>query len=254
MSASPSFGNWQPPPDVVAIGQQSPVPYVGGSEVQAGEASQKSVPDAVKAFRNMISPLHPTVTSGGMRRSPTKPNTPGRRRDLHEEGRAVDFMTTDIPDGTSLANWLVRHSAELGVQLVIWDGTQWYTSTNPRIARWQRYTGNNGHRDHVHVELSPSTAGWTKEQMEATIRGILAQEARTAVEPNPILESIDTGSGADEGLKVANVGDGDNTVLWAAGGAILVGGIGAYLIWSAVNRSAPPQIEVRANGKKRRRK
>jgi hypothetical protein len=72
---------------------------------------------------------------------------------LHGEGRACDL---GVPVGQgwakTLADALVAHSGELGVQLVIHDRKVW--SGRRPFDSWRDYTGSNPHRDHLHVELS----------------------------------------------------------------------------------------------------
>jgi hypothetical protein len=65
-------------------------------------------------------------------------------------------MTSNVERGTLLANWLVRHARELGVQQVLWRNTAWSSDSRGRSA-WSALTGHP-HEDHVHVELTPSTA------------------------------------------------------------------------------------------------
>lgn len=76
---------------------------------------------------------------------------------LHGEGRATDL---GVPPGRGrgaggwgwpLARRLVGFSAELGIQLVIFDGRVW--SGRYPDAGWRDYTGINPHEDHIHAEL-----------------------------------------------------------------------------------------------------
>lgn len=59
------------------------------------------------------------------------------------------------PRGNEVADWLVQNAAELGVQLVIWDGTIWSVARTPTGSH-RPYTGPSPHRDHLHVELNES--------------------------------------------------------------------------------------------------
>lgn len=75
----------------------------------------------------------------------------------HGEGRADDLgAPVGNPWSQGLAQWLVDHSDELGVQLVIHRGRYW-TCTQPD-AGWLPYKGTNPHNDHIHVELTPFAA------------------------------------------------------------------------------------------------
>ncbi|MEI7447948.1 MAG: hypothetical protein WCK28_23875, partial [Burkholderiales bacterium] len=118
------------------------------------------------------------VRSVGTRRSPAKASTAGRERDLHEDGRGADVMiaapATPQGDATgdALAALLISHADRLGVQLVIWRGTEWAAS---RVgAAWEDYTGAEFHRDHVHVELSPEVATWPAGTMRARLAEVAA--------------------------------------------------------------------------------
>ncbi len=84
----------------------------------------------------------------------------GRRMSVHGTGRALDiFIPTvggraDNTKGDALANWLVLNSEKIGVQLIIWDRSQW--QANGRNDR--AYSGPNPHVDHLHVEITPQAA------------------------------------------------------------------------------------------------
>lgn len=75
---------------------------------------------------------------------------------IHAEGRACDLMTYGASWGQPLADQIVAHSGELGIQCVIhrrriWSGSYPY-------AGWRTYYGANPHEDHLHVELSRQAA------------------------------------------------------------------------------------------------
>jgi Putative peptidoglycan binding domain len=76
---------------------------------------------------------------------------------LHGEGRAADL---GVPVGASwaatLADQLRVHSAELGVQCVIYNRRIW-SGSYPH-AGWRPYKGSHPHTDHLHVELSRNAA------------------------------------------------------------------------------------------------
>jgi hypothetical protein len=111
----------------------------------------------------------PGFSSGGTSRSPAKPSTAGRRRDIHEEGRAVDFMVEHVAsaEGEALANWLLANAEAIGVQGIVWNRASWYPERSPRF-RFP-YTGSSEHRDHVHAELSEGAAARTPELMRAVL-------------------------------------------------------------------------------------
>lgn len=61
-------------------------------------------------------------------------------------------MTTG---GDPIADWLLLHAAELGVQLVIWNRTIWRAG----VGTVRPCGGPNPHTDHVHVEVRIGAAG-----------------------------------------------------------------------------------------------
>lgn len=87
----------------------------------------------------------------------------GKTTSLHGEGRAADLAIRPYRAtyGTQLANLLRTHSKELGIQCIIWNRKIWsglYTD-------WREYTGVNAHVDHLHVELSWTSANMSKKAM-----------------------------------------------------------------------------------------
>ncbi|WP_309080264.1 peptidoglycan-binding domain-containing protein [Zhihengliuella sp.] len=81
-----------------------------------------------------------------------RPVRGGRTTSLHGEGRAVDLAIRPYSAqyGTDLADLIRRHSAELGIQCVIWNRKIWSGYYNV----WRDYDGLNPHVDHLHIELS----------------------------------------------------------------------------------------------------
>lgn len=155
---------WEPSPELRALGDalQGQVPNVQGSVIaRDGEATQLPVGPGVEALARVLA-RQPGVRSAGRERRPAKPSTAGRRRDVHEEGRAIDVMLSAPSSaegrrvGAQLAAQLVTHARELGVQLVIYDGLEWSSSTSGPA--WEVYDGRDPHVSHVHVEVTPARA------------------------------------------------------------------------------------------------
>lgn len=97
--------------------------------------------------------------------------------DPHKDGRAVDLMIPTVghqPNhaaGDPVAQWLVEHAEEIGVQYFIWARTQFFSDRRARVGRFSPYTRADGvtagasgvvaphsarfdHFDHIHLELN----------------------------------------------------------------------------------------------------
>lgn len=164
---TPSPDVWNPPQAVIDAGNRSQSQYNPYRRIQSGEETQLRVWPAVKRFRDVVMTLFRGFSSGGMKRSPRREPVVGRVRDPHEEGRAIDFMTRNPSVGDPLANWLVLHSNELGIQLVMWRGTEW--SASSYLPKFERITGNP-HNDHIHIEFNDTVKEMSPEEMERRIR------------------------------------------------------------------------------------
>ena len=164
---TPSPDVWNPPQAVIDAGNRSQSQYNPYRRIQSGEETQLRVWPAVKRFRDVVMTLFRGFSSGGMKRSPRREPVVGRVRDPHEEGRAIDFMTRNPSVGDPLANWLVLHANELGIQLVMWRGTEW--SASSYLPKFERITGNP-HNDHIHIEFNDTVRELSPEEMERRIR------------------------------------------------------------------------------------
>lgn len=100
---------------------------------------------------------------------------------LHAEGRAADLGTRPYnnPDGTGVwPDWawaafeaMRLHSAELGIQLIIFRRKIW-SGAHPD-AGWRDYGGSNPHDGHGHVELSTDAAATlTAERIQQVLGGV----------------------------------------------------------------------------------
>jgi len=78
---------------------------------------------------------------------------------VHSIGRAIDLsipvLNGDANNtaGDAVANWLVEHAQEIGVQIVIWDRSSWRAERGAGD-KLRPYTGPIPHIDHIHTELS----------------------------------------------------------------------------------------------------
>ena len=87
---------------------------------------------------------------------------------VHSTGRALDLHIEVDPNqprddsadndlGDPLANWLLEHAEEIGLQGIIWDNMSWYSSRPPGD-RFRVYTNSHKHHDHLHIEINPEAA------------------------------------------------------------------------------------------------
>jgi hypothetical protein len=85
------------------------------------------------------------------------------RTSVHGTGRALDVFipldggAADNGLGDEVANWLIEHAEEIGVQYVIWDRWQWISAASPG-SHDRDYGGPHAHHDHIHVELTERAA------------------------------------------------------------------------------------------------
>lgn len=93
----------------------------------------------------------------------------GRTTSLHGEGRAADLAIRPYSAayGTELANALRSKSKELGIQCIIWNRKIF--SGGYKNKGWQKYNGSNAHVDHLHVELSWTSANRSAKDMIALL-------------------------------------------------------------------------------------
>lgn len=167
---------WTPSAEARAIGEslQGTIPNVQGSQLTSDDAAQiqLAIKPGVRVLASYIKERW-RLSSAGMargasiRRPARRDDGSLRRRDVHEEGRAIDAMIgSDLEKGRQIAEWCVINAGALGLQYVIWDRTEWSSSTYSTA--FEAYTGTSPHTDHVHIEVSPSFAG-DSERMRQTI-------------------------------------------------------------------------------------
>lgn len=165
---------WNPPADVRRAGERirGVIPNVQGSQlVSDTETIQRPIEPGTDALREYIRSRWGVVVGaprgGRARRPPRRDDGTLRRRDVHEEGRALDVMVgRDLAKGYEIANWIATNALELGVQYLIFDRYE-LSSSNIGPA-WEPYDvsadrsamrrARDPHEDHVHVELSPRWA------------------------------------------------------------------------------------------------
>lgn len=147
------------PPEVEAAGETQVVPRSeGGPWVGESGCSETYTPGAM-AVQAWIEAYWPQVIHiGGYSCRPI--NGDETRMSVHATGRALDLHIpldgeeADNDLGDPLANYLIEHAEEIGIQRIIWD--RWFWRSDPPTHGM--YTGAHDHHDHLHIELSEPAA------------------------------------------------------------------------------------------------
>lgn len=155
---------WTPAAAVRARGDllQGQIRHAFGSIVGAGEQGQLPVRAGTEAMKHWLAQHFPgDFTSIGAERYPASrwhvyDAAVPQHRDLHEEGRALDCMSTNADVLERHASAFVWHADVIGLQYVLTEHYEW--SASRLGAAWEAYTGSDPHTDHIHVELSPDVA------------------------------------------------------------------------------------------------
>jgi hypothetical protein len=144
---------WHAPAALLAAAQASPW---AGDALEPGDA-QRPIGRGTRALGRELRELFPDVVrSVGYAGPELDADHPFS---MHHAGRALDAMIPTVdgrpdPRGDAVAAWLLEHARELGVQYLIWRGTQW----SSRTGRTSLYGGRRDHWDHVHVDLTNAGA------------------------------------------------------------------------------------------------
>lgn len=97
----------------------------------------------------------------------------GKALSTHAEGRGIDIGFPAVVGGTKegweAARLLRKHSADLGIQSIIYARRIWSNTKNK--AGWRRYTGKAAHNEHIHVELTRQAAAQLTSVMIAETLG-----------------------------------------------------------------------------------
>lgn len=153
-------GRWLMPPWLVAQAQSYSVGYDGPPPWDDGANCGGSFLVGTQALGNRLLALFSQISDlGGYS---CRANTANMSEtSVHGTGRAIDVFIPEIAGqadnlrGDLVANWLVYHAEELGVQLVIWDRSQWI---GVGADKHDSYGGPVPHSDHLHVELTLEAA------------------------------------------------------------------------------------------------
>lgn len=155
-----TVGRWSVPSEATAAGaavvryDEAP-PWAGGTNCSG--TFSPGAEELATALRSMF-PQITRVYGYACRVNTARPGETSQ----HGTGRAIDLAIpvsgghADNELGDAVANWLVAHSASIGVQLIIWDRTIWIGHLSG--TKTARYMGPDPHIDHIHVELNRSGA------------------------------------------------------------------------------------------------
>lgn len=192
---------WSPPANVLAAIDALRIRDVQGSLKSDGRPVQLSPPVGVVALGRALKAKFPTTLGPAQIRAGSSHHGTGPRRDVHEEGRAIDLMIPNLATGEQIANFLSLNAQALGLQGVIFRRRNWY-SNYPVGRRFVDYRGRSPHTDHVHMEVSPDYA------------------YRSAAEVDAVMAQIDAGGGSAP-----------SSHFWLyAFGAVLIGGAAALIL------------------------
>lgn len=146
---------WVLPASVAKAGAEQSVEYDNPPSWNKGKNCTGTFTAGAKQLGYHIKTNFSKVTSvGGYS---CRQNTANKAQtSVHGTGRAIDIMIKPVSGkansaaGDKIANWLVTHAEEIGVQYVIWNRTSWNGSTG----KSKNYTGPNPHIDHIHAEVN----------------------------------------------------------------------------------------------------
>ncbi len=152
-------GRWIPPADALALGNEQYLPYSGAPTSCSG-----SLRAGTREFGDFLKREFVGATSyGGYACRPNTANT--SQYSVHASGRAIDLFVplaggeADNDLGDPIANYLISHAQEIGIEFIVWDRTSW--GAHRAAPKHRAYTGPHPHHDHLHIELSPTASNAT---------------------------------------------------------------------------------------------
>ena len=121
------------------------------------------------------------------------------RKSIHAEGRAVDvgipLDAAGLDLGDDLADFLIEHAPDFGVQYFIWNRRSWKPDRG-----WRSYKGWAKHRDHIHIEQTRSAgASLTADMIDAAVTGdvnMVPPDQDPPVEFRPLVSWTSNGAGS----------------------------------------------------------
>lgn len=160
-SAQSRAGDWSLPADVQRIGNRQHLAYDAAGPWDGGAHCGGGLLRGTARFGDFLLEEFPALRSyGGY--SCRQNTADASQMSVHGTGRALDLFVpmddgrADNDAGDPVANWLVTHSEDVGVQYIIWDRTDW--GAHRDAPKTSDYGGPNPHIDHIHMELTDEGA------------------------------------------------------------------------------------------------
>jgi hypothetical protein len=222
MSGLARGGRWTLPSDVKAAGESQYVAYEEAGSWSGGSRCSGTFLPGSRALGDYLVANFGASSYDGYS---CRPNTASTSQlSMHGTGRAIDLFIpqsggrADNDRGDPIANWLVQHAEEIGVQFIIWDQTKWNGSYSG--AKDASYGGPNPHTDHLHIELTSDGANqrtpWFSSGGTSEPAPTEPTEPSEPTEPTEPSGPVPTGSGTCS-----------NSCAWAGDGECDDGGAGA---------------------------
>ncbi len=153
-------GRYIPSDEARASGEAQSGTYEGAGPYNGGASCSGTFSEGASTLGNYLVANFAATRFDGYA---CRPNTANRSElSMHGTGRAIDLFIplsggdADNDLGDPVANWLIDHATEIGVQFFIWDRTKWNISYSGR--KDCAYGGPHPHHDHIHIELSTDGA------------------------------------------------------------------------------------------------
>lgn len=158
-SADEVGGGWRLPSAVAEAGSRVSIRYESAGSWNGGRSCSGKFREGSKALgRELMTRFGQIRSIGGY--SCRRNTANASSMSVHGTGKALDIMIptrggrANSEAGDPIANWLVTHAAEIGVQLLIWNRTTWRSNGS----NTNRYSGPNPHVDHIHAEITEKAA------------------------------------------------------------------------------------------------
>lgn len=159
-------GGWNPPAELVALADTFDIENVQAGTWIGPEGCGGQFLEGTRVLQEWVDEYWPQVSNIGGYSCRQIANS--NSMSVHGTGRALDIHipidsaeprddSADNDLGDPLANWLLEHAQELGLQVIIWDNMIWSSGRAPG-ERLYVYTNTHKHHDHLHIELNPDGA------------------------------------------------------------------------------------------------